>query len=297
MDKAELKLKAALALACAALAVPQVCLAQGQTLAQGQGLGQGKGLGQGQGLGQGLAAADVKLLPADHPSIKAVAGGWEIEARNGRKCRVQLNPKGTRADLVIGVPAPCKMSLPALGPVSFWALGEDGRLVFKAADGKTLTQFMRTGTGPMTGRLGADEMKLTPSSGRYPDAARVAAVVAATSPQKATIARVARAAPPPTLEQVPGLYALMRQPGREACRIMLDMKATAKPGQSTARFAGKCGDTGLAIFDPVAWRFADGRLILVAKKGHEAGFTFEQDNMWRRDPPSGAALLMGKVVP
>lgn len=241
------------------------------------------------------------LLPPDHASVRALAGGWDVEAANGRKCRVQLNPKGTRPDLVIGMPAPCKMSIPALAPAMLWALRNDGQVLLRSGDGKALGAFARDGTGPMKGRLGTEQLTLTPATGRYPDAVKQAAIVAATSPQKpaATPSTAARAAimvvAPPAASEIPGIYAMMRQKGREACRLVLDTRPATKPGHNLARFQGKCSDTGLAIFDPVAWRTSDGRLFLVAKKGHETGFSHEADGTWRKDPPSGAPLMLAKA--
>ena len=241
------------------------------------------------------------LLPPDHPSVRAVAGGWDVEAASGRKCRMQLNPQGTRADLVVGMPAPCKMSIPSLGPAALWALRSDGQVLLRANDGKTLGAFARDGTGPMKGRMGAEPLTLTPATGRYPDMVKQAAIVTATSASKpvtpnplaprASLATLQ----PPAASDMPGIYVMMRQQGREACRLILDAKPAKKPGQNLARFQGTCSDAGLMIFDPVAWRISDGRLFLVAKKGHETGFSHGADGTWRKDPPSGAPLMLAKA--
>ena len=54
-------------------------------------------------------------------------------------------------------------------------------------------------------------------------------------------------------------------------------------------------DTGLTIFDPVGWRYAGGRLTLVARRGHGTDLVFE-NGQWRKDPAVGAPLLMRKLA-
>ncbi len=73
--------------------------------------------------------------------------------------------------------------------------------------------------------------------------------------------------------------------------------AGTAPGQmAPAAFDGGCQDTGLTIFDPVGWRYAGGRLALVARRGHSVELVFE-NGQWRKDPAVGAPLLMRKLSP
>ncbi|RDJ22635.1 hypothetical protein DWF00_02575 [Bosea caraganae] len=85
----------------------------------------------------------------------------------------------------------------------------------------------------------------------------------------------------------------MRQANREACRLTLSGTPDAS-GRAPAAFDGRCDDTGLTIFDPVGWRYAVGRLALVARKGHSVELVFE-NGQWRKDPAVGAPLLMRKL--
>jgi hypothetical protein len=245
-------------------------------------------------------ATATKLLPIDHPAIRASAGGWEIEGEKGRKCRLQLNPKEKRPDLVAGVPAPCRRSIPALAAVQSWGIGEDGRVALRDAKGQTLGEFTRTGDGPLTGRIGTTALTLQPSSGRYPDPARMAALAAAAA-QPQTRQDFTLAAPPPVAE-TPGVYVMLRAQNKEACRVQLlaDPMQGARgappprPDAKAARFIGNCPDVGISIFDPVGWRMSDQRLFLIARKGHEAGFSHGSDRLWRRDPAVGQVLMMRK---
>lgn len=242
-------------------------------------------------------------LPADNPAVKAVAGVWDLEqatkdARTkGRLCRLQLNLRAASSpkeapQQIIGMLPACKLAFPALAPVVGWSLNSEGQILLRTADDKVAAAFTREGEGPMRGRLAADAVTLTPVAGRYPDAARLAAKTQATSPQRPEAAAKTRPAPP--AEKMPGLYAMMRFAGREVCRLLLEARPGTKTGDSLARFQGSCPDVGLVAFDPVGWRLAGGRLHLVARKGHEIILVYDADGNWRKDPPTGATLLLRK---
>ncbi|MGL4727938.1 MAG: AprI/Inh family metalloprotease inhibitor [Bosea sp. (in: a-proteobacteria)] len=232
--------------------------------------------------------------------MRATTGAWEIELEPTRKCRIQLNPKDKRADLVVGVPAPCRRSMPAMAAVQLWGLSEDGRIVLRGANGQPLGEFVREGEGPMKGRIGNAALSLQPMSGRYPEPARMAALAAvASAPQPREDFTLA---PPPPPEQTPGVYTMLRAQRKEACRFELlaePMQAPRnapppRPDVKAARFVGNCPDVGFSTFDPAGWRMADRRLFLVARKGHEAGFSYGTDKLWRRDPATGQVLMLRK---
>jgi hypothetical protein len=102
----------------------------------------------------------------------------------------------------------------------------------------------------------------------------------------------------PAPGDLPGRYQMMRQQNREACRLVLSPPAAGQNPAATAEaaFEGRCQDTGLTIFDPVGWRYAGGRLSLVARRGHSVDLVFE-NGQWRKDPAVGAPLLMRKLAP
>ncbi len=252
--------------------------------------------------GTALAQASqvaATVLPADHPAVKSASGAWIIAFPNGRQCRILLNPKAPRDNLIVGMPAECRNAMPAIGSAMVWGLNTEGNVLITTADGKPVANFTRGSSGPLTSPFGTGTATLTPASGRYPDPVRQGAQVAATTPPRA--GSITPAVPAPPAEQLPGTYAVMRQPGREICRMVPDGKpaanAAAKPGQKLARFVGTCADTGFATFDPVAWRLSDGRLSLVARKGHEVALSYGADGVWQKDPPSGAALMLKRTTP
>ncbi|MGL5362731.1 MAG: AprI/Inh family metalloprotease inhibitor [Bosea sp. (in: a-proteobacteria)] len=262
--------------------------------------------------------APTGLRAMDHVDVRTVSGSWDLEAASGRKCRVQLNPKGTRADLVLGMPTACKATFPRLAGATSWGLSDGGEIVMMGTARNELMRFRRMGEGPMEAGSGDERFTLASVTGRYPSAEKTQAIKAATgaaspaaqpatvpgfAPVRSASGQITNAARPiptvaaPPAERLPGTYAILRYAGREVCRLVLDPKPATKPGQMQARFAGACTEAGMATFDPVAWKFDKGRLALVARKGHEVQMVYDLDGMWRKDPPSGATLLLNRVAP
>jgi hypothetical protein len=58
--------------------------------------------------------------------------------------------------------------------------------------------------------------------------------------------------------------------------------------------SGGCIDSGMKIFDPVAWYTDRGRLYLVARKGHEQRLAPDKDGIFQKDPPAGSQLFLKK---
>ena len=54
--------------------------------------------------------------------------------------------------------------------------------------------------------------------------------------------------------------------------------------------------SAIAITPGSIWRYATGRLTLVARRGHGTDLVFE-NGQWRKDPAVGAPLLMRKLAP
>jgi hypothetical protein len=249
------------------------------------------------------------LHPPDHPSVRIIAGAWDLSSPRGRKCRLQLNQRSAESKgLIIGLPPVCRATFQALSAAQTWALARDGQVVFLAADGKELARFARTAGGPLKATLAGDELQLDPAQGRYPNAEQRQAVIAATSPPGAAstpnaAARPATPAvaiapaanvPPPPATDLPGPYGLLRGDGREVCKVDLKAVPGLRAGLQSASFIGPCADQGLKVFDPAGWRYEAGKLHLVARRGHEIAFVFEGNGQWRKDPPTGAALGLRK---
>jgi hypothetical protein len=245
------------------------------------------------------AAAQTAPLPRGAErapaAIAPLLGAWTLEqAGASRQCTVTLGAEPAGQGRQIRFPATCRRALPILDGVRAWSLSPEGEIGFSDAGGKPVIRFGAAIGQRRQGR-GSDgrdyALDATGSARAAPRSLPGQAETAATAAQRPTLVDPARAPAPDTL---PGLYALMRQPGREACRLRLAAPAAGQQG--TARFDGLCADTGITIFDPVGWRYDAGRLTLLARKGHSVELVFE-NGQWRKDPAVGAPLLLRRSSP
>jgi hypothetical protein len=91
-----------------------------------------------------------------------------------------------------------------------------------------------------------------------------------------------------------GRYSLQRQAGKDAsCFLILDDQNKAQGGYK-ASLAPGCRDEGIMIFDPVGWRLAHGRLVLIARRGHTTHLDLQPDGTWLKDPNEGKLLTLKK---
>jgi hypothetical protein len=250
-------------------------------------------------LGALAATAQTAPLPrgADRapPAIVPLLGAWTLEQVGApRQCTVTLGAEAAGQGRQIRFPATCRRALPILEGVTAWSLSPEGEVRLSDAGGKPVIRFgpaastRRQGRGSDGRDYALDAAGFARAAPRSPPSP---AEAAATAAQRPTIVDPARAPAPDTL---PGLYALMRQPGREACRLRLAPAAEGRP--ATAGFEGQCADTGITIFDPAGWRYEAGRLSLLARKGHSVDLVFE-DGLWRKDPAVGAPLMLKRLQP
>lgn len=231
-------------------------------------------------------------------AIAPLLGAWDVEKVGAsRRCTVTLGVEELAHGRQLRFPATCRRALPILGGVASWTVTPDGRPRLDDALGKPVLVFGETGAeGGFEGKAADGERyRLDPKG--YPRSARrpppSVAESAATAAQRPTAVDLSRA---PAPESLPGRYGVMRQPNREACRIVLDAGPPASTGRLPAGFEGACGDTGLTIFDPAGWRYVAGRLSLIARRGHSVDLVFE-NGQWRKDPAVGAPLLLRKLAP
>lgn len=226
-------------------------------------------------------------------AIRRWLGAWDLElAGASRSCTITLGAEAAGNRRQLRFPATCRRALPVLDTAASWTLAAGGQPQFMDAAGKEVIGFQK-GT-PETGLdgKGSDGKAYRLSSRDHPRIApRAPQNQGATAAQRITVVDPATAPAPDTL---PGRYVLMRQQNREACRLLLSPPAA--DGHQPAAFEGTCPDTGLTIFDPVGWRYAGGRLTLVARRGHGTDLVFE-NGQWRKDPTVGAPLLMRKLAP
>ncbi len=232
--------------------------------------------------------------PAAAP--QSLIGAWDVEKVGAsRSCTVTFGSEAATKGWQLRFPATCRRALPILNDAVGWDIGSAGvpRLVDGA--GKVLVAFDEKASGAGRRGKGSDGAQYGLDPKGHP---RVAARPAPSAAEQAATAASRRTAVDPAQapapESVAGRYAVMRQPGREVCKLALTATPSETAGATVASFEGSCADTGLTIFSPVAWRYTAGRLELIARKGHKVELVFE-DGQWRKDPAVGAPLLLKKL--
>lgn len=239
------------------------------------------------------APRGAERAPGD---IRPLLGAWDLElVGQPRKCTLTFAAEPAAQGNRLRFPATCRRALPVLDAVASWSIGAQGVPRFNDSSGKPVIAFQPTGADKLLQGQGPDGQTYGLDSKAYPRAARSAtqrpAEITATAAQRPTVVDLAGA---PGAETVPGRYAVMRQANRETCQLALSQGPITAAGRNPAAIEGSCGDTGLNIFDPVGWRYAAGRLTLVARKGHSVDLVFE-NGQWRKDPAVGAPLMLRKL--
>ncbi len=247
----------------------------------------------------GAALAQTTALPRGADKLpeaaRAFVGAWDVEKLGAsRKCTVTFGAEPAANGFQLRFPATCRRALPILDEVTAWSVSPDGAPRLLDGAGKALVSFDekadpgRRGKGSDGGQYGLDPKGYARAAARpIPSRAELAATAAA----RPTAVDPATA---PAAGSVAGRYAVMRQAGRDVCRIVLSTSPSANASASVVNFDGLCPDTGLTIFSPVAWRYEAGRLELVARKGHKVELVFE-GGQWRKDPAVGAPLMLRKL--
>jgi hypothetical protein len=235
---------------------------------------------------------------------EAIAGQWDFLLENSnRRCRLTLREDpSSSGGLAIGIPAGCRRSLPILATIEGWALRADDFLELTDRGGQVVLEFpVRDGNtfaapGPQgqTYRLIAVAL----ANGLRP-APKEAAIPQKTEPlkQPEPVKLAARTDPAAQLRpsDVAGHYAILRDGSRDTgCMLTLDDKIKARGG-SKATLAPACRDQGIVIFDPVAWQLVNGRLKLLARKGHSTHLDRQQDGTWLKDPTEGKSLILKRL--
>lgn len=249
-------------------------------------------------LAAGAAQSQTAPLPrgADQApdGLKPFIGTWDIEKIGAsRECSVTFGAEPAGQGRQVRFPATCRRALPILVGVVAWDVS-DGSPRLLDGHGKAVIAFSekadpgRRGKGSDGAQYGLDpsgyvRAQQRPAPGRAELAATAAARPTAVDPANA-----------PAAASLPGRYAVMRQAGRDVCKLVLSTNPSANAGASVVNFDGLCPDTGLTIFSPIAWRYEAGRLELIARKGHKVELVFE-GGQWRKDPAVGAPLMLKKL--
>jgi hypothetical protein len=218
---------------------------------------------------------------------QARAGSYELaEAAGPRRCRLVLAAGAPGA--AIGearLPAGCRRAFPVLRNVQHWRPEAVGMTLL--APGNTIVVTFAAGSGDVWRTTAAGQaLTLTRVGEDARTRRRFVALYQRPAPAPRELAAPQDALPPRR-------FRVLRQIGQEgACSLDLTDRRTPSGDQAAELRAG-CPDSGLITFAPAAWRIEGGRLVLISRKGHDVRFAFDSaSKLWRKDPPSGAALFL-----
>ncbi|MEA1831280.1 AprI/Inh family metalloprotease inhibitor [Methylobacterium durans] len=225
-----------------------------------------------------------------------VPGTWDL-SRDGstRRCVMTLTGESGEAGRRLFFPAGCRKALPIMNGIAGW-LFTDGTMRLVDRNLRPVLMFARR----------PDQRSLLAKAETGEAYSLVPLQIQAMRPPEPAASGPAAEAggPPPTTAAVPadpaasepgpapGVYALDRYQDQDVCRLSL---APRDGAAAPVHVLDGCRDNGLAIFDPVTWRYASGRLTLVAKRGHVVNLVPMGDGRWRRDPETGTTFLLRKV--
>lgn len=248
------------------------------------------------GAGSVIAAAlTLAAAPLYARNAAEFAGVWELSLENShRKCQISLSSDAGAFGRQVRFPTGCRRALPIVNVAAGW-LVEGGSLRLLDPDGRPVLVFAPgTGGEALRARSDAGEGYTLERKEDLRLARPAAPPAPSPAPGVPQPTPIDPSAAPP-FSAVPGVYLLDRYTERDVCRIELGRVLLATAGRHEARILGGCRDAGLAAFDPVAWRYEGGRLILTARRGHEVTLVSEREGQWRRDPDVGATLILRKA--
>ena len=269
-------------------------------------------------LGAVPAAGQEEAAPAAPPAPPAAAapslpeklgdvpGTWDL-SRDGtnRRCVMTLLSDNGEAGRRLAFPAGCRRALPVMNGIAGW-LFTDGAVRLVDRNVRPILMFARRPDqrSLVAGAEGGESYSLVPldiaamrppaSEAPEPTGLRTTTALSPLQTAPTVPAELTRAAPNPASNgsaPPPGTYALDRFQERDTCRLVLDGSGGG------ARIVPGCKDGGLEVFDPVRWRYADGRMTLTAKRGHSIELVPNGDGRWRRDPEVGTTFVLRRVEP
>jgi hypothetical protein len=263
-------------------------------------------------------------LALDHPPTEAAAGPWDlVQADGSRKCRLTLRvDSARRGENPLGMPAGCRKAFPVLESAGGWMLTADQQLALADPAGKVILSFAPAEEQRMVAKGPRGETYEMSQIGeaklRMAQAAPAATAIAAPSPiQPSSTPGLRRAQAPlaaaparptaaaaelPTTSPVvafpgrpadfAGRYIILREGDKDVgCLLSLDTAARGPRGSYKAQLAPACRDQGIVVFDPIGWQLERGRLLLTARKGHNAVFEYHANGVWWKDPKEGGKPL------
>jgi hypothetical protein len=242
---------------------------------------------------------------AEPVDFQVVVGAWDLnlEATN-RQCRILLRREAAPVGYSLAMPAGCRRALPVLADINGWTK-DASNLTLTDAAGRVILQFAAGADGILTAAGPENQTyTLVPTDPRR-KTQLAAMMTASTSPNPPTpmpsfrvaqAAKIASPAAPVKVAEMPGRYSILREgPKDTGCMLTLDDKARGPKGSLRAVLSPACRDQGIVIFDPTGWSVERSRLVLTARKGHQAHFDHQSDGSWTKDPKDGKGLILKKM--
>lgn len=255
-----------------------------------------------------IPAPPEETLPT---KVADVPGTWDLSLDGtNRRCVLTLLRDRGPAGQKVNFPAGCRRALPLMGAVAGWLYADEAvrlvdaniRPVFlfkRRPDRRSYVAMEKNETfslvpldiagmrPPATESPQAEAPPPMPAQETSPEAAQDAAKsepAALPAPQAAPGVQATEGAPKP------GTYALDRFRQQATCRLDLAAGGAVK-------LLPDCNDEGIEVFNPVRWRYANGRMTLVAKRGHSIALVDNGAGGWRRDPEVGTTLVLRRIEP
>lgn len=296
-----------------------LALAAFLVLAPVAGFAQEDGLSPALGFSLGSPPPDNSLTPAATPApppapapvvpafpedtlptkVSEVPGTWDL-SRDGtnRRCVMTLLRDRGPAGQKVNFPAGCRRALPFMAHVAGWLYAEEAvRLVdanirpillFKRRQDRR--SYAATENGETYSLVPLDTVGMRPPGAEPAQAENTVPGAISAAVPAPTAVPTAAPVPAPVLLQQAGTYRVDRLRQQGTCRLGL-------AGDGTVKLLPGCRDEGMEVFDPVNWRYANGRITMVAKRGHTIDLVPNGDGGWRRDPETGVTLVLRKVTP
>ncbi|MBK3403883.1 AprI/Inh family metalloprotease inhibitor [Methylorubrum populi] len=249
----------------------------------------------------GLAPSSTTLPTTLPTTLAGAAGTWDLSLEGGRRrCVLTLAMETGPSGRAARFPAGCRRALPLLAGIGGWLFTDEGlRLVDRNL--RPVLAFARSPDGMSLGATAenGEHYNLVPLqiAAMQPPAAPGTATAAAAQGDPSPAAATEKPDEPPAPGPAPGLYALDRAEQKDLCRLEFALSLEAGKDTAPVRVLPDCRDSGITVFDPVSWRFANGHLTLKARRGHAVNLVAIGEGRWRRDPEIGAPLMLRKVEP